>query len=167
MNVLSIRKKRIFVDMDGVLVDFQSGFDALDEELKQKFKKRPYNAPGIFGLMKPMPGAIKAIHELSQYYDIYILSTAPWDNPSAWMDKVMWVKKYLDDVCHKKLIISHHKELCKGGYLIDDRERNGASEFEGEWIQFGTENFSDWKVVVEYLIDKHNMSSHQDIDNKK
>ena len=39
-------------------------------------------------------GAIEAYEQLSQKYDTYILSSAPWDNPSAWSDKLVWVKKY-------------------------------------------------------------------------
>ena len=63
--------------------------------------------PGLFGLMKPMPGAIDAMHELQKHYDLFILSTAPWKNPSAWSDKVAWVTKYLDDVFHKRMVITH------------------------------------------------------------
>lgn len=51
--------------------------------------------PGIFALMIPMPGAIEAFHELADLFDTYILSTAPWENPSAWSDKLLWAKKYI------------------------------------------------------------------------
>ena len=62
-----------------------------------------------------------------------------------------WVTKYLDGIFHKRLIISHHKELLIGDYLVDDRPKNGASEFCGEWIQFGSPQFPDWAAVEEYL----------------
>ena len=38
-----------------------------------------------------------------------------------------------------------------GDYLIDDRRFNGASEFQGEWIHFGSEKYPDWKSVLQYL----------------
>jgi len=38
-----------------------------------------------------------------------------------------------------------------GDYLIDDRTVNGAGEFKGELIQFGTEKFPNWEVVLDYL----------------
>lgn len=79
-------------------------------------------------------------------------NTAPWNNPSAWSDKVSWVTKYLDDIFHKRIIITHCKNLCKGDILIDDRNKNGTSEFEGEWIQFGSERYPDWNAVLNYLI---------------
>ena len=43
--------------------------------------------------MDPFPNAIESIHKLSKKYDLYILSTAPWLNPSA-QDKVDWIHKY-------------------------------------------------------------------------
>lgn len=41
--------------------------------------------------------------------------------------------------------------MCKGDYLIDGLENNGASEFEGEWIRFDSENYPDWHSVISYL----------------
>ena len=76
----------------------------------------------------------------------------PWENSSAWKDKNEWVKKHLGKSAHKRLILSHHKNLNKGDYLIDDRTANGAGEFEGEHIQFGSEKFPDWDSVLEYLL---------------
>lgn len=123
--------KRLYFDMDGVLVDFQSGIALQDEMILKEYEGREDEIPGLFGLMKPMKGAIEAVRLLSKYYDCYILSTAPWGNPSAWSDKVTWVTKYLDDIFHKRIVITHCKHLCKGDYLIDDRSKHGVTEFEG------------------------------------
>lgn len=146
------RKKRVFVDMDNVLVDFQSGLDLQSDEIKKEYEGHLDEIPGLFAEMKPMPGAIEAMHTLQEHFDLYILSTAPWKNPSAWSDKVKWVTRYLDDVFHKRMVITHCKNLCKGDYLIDDRGKNGTSEFEGKWIQFGNNEFPDWESVVNYLL---------------
>ena len=137
--------------MDNVLVDFASGVSRLDDATRKEYAGRLDEVPGIFAMMDPMPGAIDAVHRLVAKYDVYILSTAPWNNPSAWADKVSWVSRYLDDVLHKRLILSHKKDLLKGDYLIDDRHKNGADTFEGEWIQFGNEKFPDWDSVLSYL----------------
>ena len=144
--------KKLFFDMDGVLVDFQSGIDKLSEDVKKEYEGRLDEEPGVFALMSPMPGAIDAVHKLQEKYDVYILSTAPWKNPSAWSDKVKWVTEHLDDVFHKRMVITHCKHLCEGDYLIDDRGKNGTSEFKGEWIQFGSDRFADWKSVLSYLL---------------
>ena len=86
--------------------------------------------------MEPLEGAIDSFKILSQRYDTYILSTAPWKNSSAWTDKVKWVQKYLGESAYKRLILTHHKNLNYGDYLIDDRTKNGAGEFNGEQINF-------------------------------
>ena len=147
-------KKRLYFDMDGVLVDFESALAKQDEQTLKEYEGRFDEIPGLFGQMSPINGAIDAVHRLNEHYDCYILSTAPWNNPSAWSDKVLWVTKYLDDVFHKRMVITHCKNLCKGDILIDDRGKNGANEFEGEWIQFGSEKFPDWKAVLDYLLPK-------------
>lgn len=146
--------KRVYFDMDNVLVDFASGIARLDEDTRKEYEGRLDEVPGIFALMDPMPGAIEAVHRLAERFDVYILSTAPWKNPSAWADKVAWVTKYFDDVFHKRLILSHHKDLLKGDFLIDDRPKHGADTFEGEWIQFGSDSYPDWPSVVAYLESK-------------
>ena len=145
-------KKRVFVDMDNVLVDFQSGLDQQSEQTLQQYAGRLDEIPGLFGKMKPLVGAIDAVHQLNEYYDLFILSTAPWNNPSAWSDTVKWVTEYLDDLFHKRMVVTHRKDLCQGDYLIDDRGKNGTSEFSGEWIEFGSERFPDWQSVLDYLI---------------
>lgn len=137
--------------MDNVLVDFSSGIAKISDDLKHEYNDRLDEVPGIFDLMDPMPGAIEAYKKLSTLFDTYILSTAPWKNPSAWQHKLEWVHKYLHDEAYKRLILAHHKNLLRGDYLIDDREKNGAKEFEGELILFGSEQFPDWSHVLMYL----------------
>ena len=144
-------KKILYIDMDNVLVDFPSAFSHLPEATLAQYKDNEDDIPGIFALMKPMEGAVEAFEILSEQYDTYILSTAPWDNPSAWTDKLLWVKKHLNDNAYKRLILSHHKNLSSGDYLIDDRLKNGADKFQGEHVHFGKEEFPDWNAVVAYL----------------
>lgn len=148
----------IQIDMDNVLVDFQSGIDAMPEDVRKKHEGAEDEIPGIFSRMKPMEGAVDAFKKLSVNYDIYICSTAPWENPSAWSDKRIWVEKYLGAEARKRLTLTHHKNLVIGDYLIDDRKANGAGEFKGEHIHFGVdyktgkENlFPTWKSVLDYL----------------
>ena len=141
--------------MDGVLVDFKSGIDKCSKKVLSEYKDNEDEIPGIFGKMVPMPGAIESYKKLSKIFDTYILSTAPWKNETALTDKLKWVKKYLGDVAHKRLILTHHKNLNKGDYLIDDRKKNGVKEFEGEHLYFGKgKEYPDWESVVDYLKDK-------------
>ena len=138
--------------MDNVIVDFSSGIARTSKEKQMEYQGRLDEVPGIFALMDPLKGAIEAYKKLSTKYDTYILSTAPWKNSSGWSDKNEWVKKYLGDVAHKRLILSHHKNLNIGDYLIDDRTANGANHFKGKHIHFGSEEFPDWESVCKYLL---------------
>ena len=144
--------KTLYIDMDNVLVDFPTGIARIIDEQRNEFEGRLDEVPGIFSLMDPMDGAVSAFNKLADRFDTYILSTAPWENHTAWSDKLIWVKEHLGEKAHKRLILSHHKNLNSGDYLIDDRLKNGADKFSGEHIHFGTEKFPDWKAVCNYLI---------------
>lgn len=145
-------RKLLYVDMDNVLVDFPSGVARLAPNLVREYEGRLDEVPGIFALMDPLRGALAAFETLSARFDTYVLSTAPWENPSAWSDKLLWVKRHLGPLAHKRLILTHHKDLNAGDFLVDDRTKNGAARFRGEHIHFGTERFPDWKTVTEYLL---------------
>lgn len=160
-------RKILYVDMDNTLVDFKSGIDQLASALQVEYKDNLDEVPGIFALMRPLDGAVAAFDQLSKVFDIYVLSTAPWKNPSAWQHKVEWVHLHFGSaegtVAHKRLILSHHKNLNKGHFLVDDRPNNGASEFEGEWLQFGSEQFPGWKTVTDYLLARAAVTSVGDL----
>lgn len=149
----------LYVDMDGVLVDFKSGVKKLDPVVRVRNNGDWDEVPHIFSLMEPMPGAVEAFHTLAKHFDVYILTTSPWNNPTACNDKLDWVKRYLggekNDPAYKRLIISHHKDMNKGDILIDDRPtKNGADKFEGLVIPFGSAQFPDWSSVLGYLVPK-------------
>ena len=143
--------KILYVDMDNVLVDFKSGIDRVSKEIQSEYENRLDEVPSIFSLMEPMPQAVESYNYLAAHFDTYILSKAPWLNPSAWSDKLLWVQKHLGESAYKRLILSHHKNLNDGHYLIDDRTKNGADRFRGEHIHFGTSKFPNWTSVVDYL----------------
>ena len=150
-------KKIVYVDMDNVLVDFQSAFPKLSKKVLDEYENDKDDIPGIFALMEPMPGAIESFIELTKYFETYVLSTAPWNNPSAWSDKLLWTKNNLGKHAFKRLILTHHKNLNTGDYLIDDRTKRGVDSFAGEHIHFGTEKFPNWPAVMKYLRSKERL----------
>lgn len=145
-------KKILYVDLDGVMVDLESHVVARHGEqglakigmLTSVDKELFLDPPAI-------EGSIEAIKRLSEKFDIFFLSTAPWSNSQAWMDKRIWVQRNLGKFAHKRLILSHRKDLLMGDFLIDDRTKNGAAEFKGKHIHFGTEEFPNWKAVETFL----------------
>jgi 5'(3')-deoxyribonucleotidase len=145
-------KKIVYVDMDGTLVDFMSARPRVPDDVWLRYLGHEDDIPGIFALMDPMPHAIESYKELAGLFDTHILSTAPWANPTAWSDKLLWVRRHLDDVAHKRLILTHHKDLNRGDFLIDDRsERKGVGTFQGELVHFGSKRFPDWSAVMEHM----------------
>ena len=146
--------KILYVDMDNVLVDFQSAFPLVDPQVLKAYEGHLDDVPSLFSLMQPMPQAVESFDELSKKFDTYILSTSPWNNPSAWTDKLNWVKKYLGKSAYKRLILTHHKNLNQGDFLVDDRLKHGVDKFQGEHIHFGSPSFPNWSVVRPYLIDR-------------
>jgi len=146
--------KKLYFDMDGVLVDFDSALAKQPKEVLDKYKEHPDNIPGLFAEMDPIPGGLEAAHKLANKYDCYILSTAPWHNPSAWGDKVAWITERAEDIFRKKVILTHHKGFLNDGisFLIDDRDKHGADEFGERHIQLWSDKFPDWDSVVDYLL---------------
>jgi 5'-nucleotidase len=150
--------KILYVDMDSVLVDFNSAIDCLDVDTIQAYKDRLDEVPGIFSAIEPMPEAIESFITLTNHFDAYILSTFSWENNSTASDKLQWVKKHLGEFARKRLILTDHKHLNLGDYLIDDApsvakgERTKIDLFIGEHINFGSATFPNWRSVLNYLL---------------
>ena len=147
---LKTDKQVIYVDLDGVICDFDTRH--LELTSQGLTKKEAFQHVDAYRDLEPMKGAIEAWHELNKFYDVYILSTASWDNVESWIEKRLWVEKYIGESVKKKLILSHNKGLLKGVALIDDRIANGVADFEGKHIHFGSEEFPDWQSVLDFLI---------------
>jgi 5'(3')-deoxyribonucleotidase len=151
-------KKILYIDLDNTLVNVQSGIDRLTNAEYIRYEKRLDEVPGIFARMEPISGGIDAFHTLAQSFDTYILSMAPWGNASAWQHKLEWVQEHLGadtgGPAYKRLILSHHKHLNRGDFLVDDGSAIGADRFEGELIKFMTPMFPDWNTVTRYLLER-------------
>ncbi len=77
-----VKKPKLFLDMDNVLVDTLSILNVID--MRSEKVKKPDQIPGIFRDLPPMVGAVEAVKSLAENYELHILSTAPWQNASAW-----------------------------------------------------------------------------------
>ena len=144
-------RKRVYIDLDNTVADYlgmaeKMGIDPNDAK----------HVPNFFKSLKPIEGAIEAYKLLEKHFDVYFLTTAPWSNPRAFMEKVEWVKKYFPSA-YKNIIFSHHKNLLCGDYLIDDSVKNGAAEFGGEHIQIHSEKFPNWSSVIYFIFTKENI----------
>jgi len=145
------KKKIIFIDMDGVIVDFVKGMRKHPGYIEGM--EDPDELPGVFDNLEPIENAIESVNLLleNSRFDVYIASAAPWNNVGALPAKRLWIEKYFGEKFKKRLILTHQKQLLIGDYLIDDRKKNGAGEFRGEHIHFGKNGFENWEKVTKYL----------------
>ena len=150
--------------MDGVLVDFE-------RSVQEHFEKYPYQKPiyknhvdlihNVFLNAKPIEGAIEAVKKLEESgkYELFIATAAPWGNTESSSHKRIWIEQYFGKMFKRKMFVTHRKDLLMGDYLIDDRTKNGAGDFKGNLLQFGTnwENnrvnqFPTWESILEHLL---------------
>jgi 5'(3')-deoxyribonucleotidase len=154
----------LFIDMDGVLADFdkeRQWIKSEQPELEEEYGEIK-NIPGLFAKLEPMPGAVEAVKELheSGKFTLYVLSSSPWLNLTAASEKEAWIKKYFgegeDSPFYKRITLTHQKDLVIGDYLVDDMKRNGSDKFPGKHIHFGQtgengEDWTDWENVTKWL----------------
>ncbi|MFT5421992.1 MAG: 5'-nucleotidase [Candidatus Endobugula sp.] len=142
----------IYVDMDHVLCDYDLGYKAH----KAKYPDLPFpqSQPGLYINLLPIKGAVETFNWLSQQpeFSVYILTAPSMKNPHCYSEKRQWVEKYLGMPAVNNLIISAHKGLNRGDYLIDDcASGKGQENFEGQLIQFGSTHYPDWSSVRTYF----------------
>jgi len=132
-------KLTIFLDMDGVLANFEKAAAQIPDV------KRPDEVLD-FSTFEPMPGAINAVEKIiAMGHDVFIATTPPWNNPSAWGQKRDWIEEHLPQL-KRKMFLTHRKDLLKGDILVDDSTYRGQYDFDGTFMHFG--KHFDWDMVV-------------------
>ncbi len=148
-----MNKKVLLIDMDGVVADFRKyildnstitadEFDSGTEEVSDRVEQFCIENPTIFEHLEPIEGAIESVIELFEYYDIYFCSTPMYVVPESYKSKRLWLEKHFGELASRRLILTHRKDLVKGDILIDDRRVNGAENFDGLFIHFGTDEYA-------------------------
>ncbi len=127
---------KILFDMDETIVQFLDELlirhrnlyssdittnDITNWNLPLEFKNI-FMAPCFFNELKPFPGAIELIKELSNTnkFEIYIITDAGGELEII-SGKYFWLKKYMPFInLHENVIIAKSKYLIKADILIDD-----------------------------------------------
>ncbi|CDQ10463.1 5 nucleotidase, deoxy, cytosolic type C [Acidithiobacillus ferrivorans] len=125
---------RVFIDMDGVIVDFDAYKKAsglTSYEIKRK--------PGAYLDMPPIDGAIEAVRiVIDMGFEVWIATKPPTGVSYAYSDKAAWVFNHLPEL-KRRLIITHDKGLLGdcGDYLCDDRpHKANCADFPGTLLAF-------------------------------
>jgi len=166
MKFNMMKKKILYIDMDGVIADFDKRIldycpDINDPVQYSNPLIRDFTIDKIcsenetfYHDLPAIDGAVEAVKKLFPLFDIYFLSSPMWNVPHSFIGKRVWIEKHFGEMATKRLILTHRKDLNLGHFLVDDRIRNGVSNFKGLHIHFGTEKFSNWDKTYNYLITK-------------
>lgn len=140
---------RIFLDMDGVLVNFDEYKDVCGlsgDEVKK--------LQGAYLSMNPLQGAISGVHSLiGMGFDVWVATKPPTGIAWAYSDKASWIFSYLPEL-KRKLIITPDKGLLgdEKDFLVDDRpHRANCEKFRGTLVVFGTQICPDWQALIQYF----------------
>jgi 5'-nucleotidase len=141
---------RVFIDMDGVLADFDG--------LKKKLGKTADELkmmPDAFSHLEPMPGALDAVRFISDLgFECWICTKPAHLRPHSYSEKASWIMRYLPDLA-ERVIMTQDKGLV-GGYddvLIDDHPKwANCDKFRGLLIPFdNTQSSREWDRIVRLL----------------
>jgi 5'(3')-deoxyribonucleotidase len=143
-----MNKYRIFIDMDGVIADFEKAsneFQRIHGKTNRPDKWVDYRNLDV------IEGAIEAVAKLNADHEVFIASTPPWTRPEVWGHKREWIGEHFPYL-KRKIILTHRKDLLIGDILIDDSRYRGQPDFQGEWYWFNKNwNNRNWEACLEWI----------------
>jgi hypothetical protein len=153
----------LFVDLDSALLDARSGIDRLPASARGAHLGRLDEAPGLIGLMDPLPGALEAFHRLADAYDAYLLAPPPWPGSTAWQHRLDWVALHfgLDELdatgapnpAYRRLVLADRAVLPRGAVLVDGSDGSAETDgFEGERLRLGDARYPSWAEALPHLL---------------
>lgn len=159
-------KQKIFIDMDDTLCQYSKAWKLANDQGTEF----PQSKEHFFEYLQPIKGAITAVEQLSNNYDVWILTAPSIYNPSSYIEKRLWVDHFLGFEMCKKLIICPNKGLISGNekyidtkfdkydtivthILIDDLiEGKGQENWTGDLMQFGSKRYPNWDSICKTLL---------------
>ncbi len=144
-------KKRIALDMDGVLADVVHQFLSFHEQdfgtrkSQEEIKGIPeflafpnghrhVRTPGFFRLAPVMPQSQQVVKQLNEKYDLFIVSAAT-EFPQSLSEKQDWLNEFFPFITWKQMVFCGSKTIVQADIMIDDHFKN-LDHFPGRTILF-------------------------------
>ena len=144
-------KKKVLVDMDGVLVDIYSRFFELHKHESGQIltigdvaglleaeafpnQRKWVVTPGFFRNLPLMAGSEEGLKNLNCRYDIIVVSLAT-EFPQSLTDKRLWLQDHFPFITWQQIVFCGNKNIIRADIMIDDHPKN-LDLFEGETIMF-------------------------------
>lgn len=143
-------KKILHIDLDNTIFNFSKAYrESLEKNPNQPY---PQSQCGFFLNLEPIDFSLYAYHELKKRFEIYFLTSPSVKNPMSYTEKRLSIEKWFGlDACYNLMIVED-KSMVKGDFLIDDNKfSNNQDKFDGTFIHFGSEEFSNWLKVLEFF----------------
>ncbi|MBA2176235.1 5'-3'-deoxyribonucleotidase [Halobacillus locisalis] len=172
--------QRIAVDMDDVIADplskhleifntrYNENISVNDLQSTYLTEVRPHlreeimnilNEPGFFGDLRVMEGSQEVLKELSQHYEVFIV-TAAMEMPTSFTSKYEWLKEHFGFLDQRNFVFCGDKSIVDADYLIDDNPKH-FRRFKGKGILFtspynGAETdyvrVNNWNEIRHYFL---------------
>lgn len=139
------QRKRVLLDVDGVLADFVGpALSLVEEATGRKYTREDVTAfdfAASLGLslaeaalvkkaisyranwwstLPVIDGAIDGVERLRSVSDVYVL-TSPWNSCPTWLhEREGWLKKHFG-IPHSHILVGSAKHLVAGDMLVDDK----------------------------------------------
>lgn len=150
--------KKLFLDMDGVLADFDAGYaKAFGIEVSKEADNANWTLvrghKGFYKNLPLMPDAME-LWEFAKRYKPTILTGVPSSVAEAAANKIAWVRKHLGPDVPVIACLAREKYLhAKGAVLVDDWEKYMHKWLAagGEWIthKSAAESIAALKTIME------------------
>ena len=154
---LGVSVPNVFVDLDGVVVDYLGKLREIEELALSRGEQVPSvkDLPGVYRQMAPIEGAIEAVRSvIGMGYCVHIASKPCTGVGHSYQDKPLWVLDYLPEL-KRRITLTHDKGLLGSAndFLLDDRpHKAGCERFAGTLLRF-RDGFH-WPQALQVLRDR-------------
>jgi 5'-nucleotidase len=171
-------KKRIAIDMDGVMADVTAQFMQYHKKTTgapMTFKdiegqtesaafptfRKWVDTEGFFRHLPLMPDSQSVVKELADKYDVFIVSAA-MEFPRSLIDKHDWLREYFPFIGWQQMVLCGSKTIIKADIMIDDHFKN-LDYFDGQTLLFTAhhnaladngrhQRVNNWLEIAEILL---------------